>query len=408
MVITGVGIVSPIGIGKEIFWKNLVEGKTGIDRISLFDASSFPSQIAGEVRDFEPRAFLNEKQISYYSRATQFAFAAARLAKADAGIKCFDPMRTDVVIGAGASSFEFVDEQVFRNPYAGRAYVAGTFDPRGIAKYSINLPACAIAFAEQIRGYTVTLSTACASGLTAIGTAMERITSGLSDVAIAGAADCAVNHFTLNLFSAADFLNTQNDCPDTALCPFDRRHTKSVLAEGAGIFVFEELAHALDRGAPIYAELSEFSQQYENQNEFFGMDKSGKRWSETILAVTKNGKILPEYVNAHGTSDRQMDIIETSALMHAFGERAAQIPVSSIKGNIGSPFGAAGALQLATAALAIHKKELPPNYNYRMPDPECNLRLDSFRPRTKIKNALVNSHGFGGVNASLFVRELVA
>jgi 3-oxoacyl-[acyl-carrier-protein] synthase II len=408
VVITGVGIVSPIGIGKEEFWHSLISGKTGIDVIKRFDASSFPSQIAAEVNNFDPSKFLTEKQIKQYNRSTQFAFSAAKMAKEDCGISFFDPYRTDVIIGSGASSFEFVDQQVFSNPTAGRSYVEGTFDPFGMGKYNINTPACAIAQQENIRGFVCTVATACASGLTAFGNALDRIKDNHADVVITGATDSAVNHFTLNLFAAAGFLNTENQTPKDALCPFDLRRTRSVLGEASGILVLEEYGHAIRRGAQIYAEVVGFHQEYENVDEIFRTDKSGERWSETIrLAIPKdNSKI--NYINAHATSDVLLDAVEVKALTRSIGEEAlSSIPASSIKGNVGSPFAAAGALQLIATSVALSQRKVPPSYNYKVFDPECNVQVPLMPERKAwLEQALVNGHAYGGVNASVVLRSI--
>lgn len=407
VVITGLGVVSPVGIGKDRFWDSLLNGRSGIRTISRFDASSFPSQIAAEVPDFDPSLYLSEKQIRSYSRSTQFAYAAAQLATKDANIEFFDPFRTDVIIGAGSSSFEFVDEQVFSSPTAGKSYVEGAFDPLGIGKYNINSPACAIAADYKIQGFVCTVSTACASGLTAIANAVTRIQDNRADVVLTGASDCAVNHFTLNLFSSAGFLNTMNDCPEDSMCPFDLRRTRSVLGEAAGILILEDYTHALLRGARIYAEVLGFHHEYENVDELFKTDRTGEKWGATIREAVKNTDCV-DYINAHGTSDVNLDAIETKALRSALGSDAVHnIPTTSIKGSIGSPFAAAGALQVVATSLALQQKRIPPSYNYRVFDPECDLKVTRMPEATrKLSKALVNGHAYGGVNATLVLGEV--
>lgn len=408
VVITGLGVVSPIGNGVQQFWEGLLTKRCGIDTISSFDASSFPSQIAGEVRGFEPDRYLTEKQRRAFARSAQLAVAASHEALSDCGVSALDPYRTDVIIGSGASSFEFVDEQVFRNPSAGRTYIEGSFDPYGMGKYNINTAAAAIAQISGVRGFVSTLSTACASGLTALGVAFDRIRDGHSELVITGATDAAVNHFTLHLFCSAGFVSTMNEDPSAALCPFDQRRTRSVLAEGACIIIMEELQHALARGATIYGEVVAFQQEYENVDEVFKSDRSGGAWALVIQRALQQAGGFVDYICAHGTSDHLLDAVESKALHLALGPEQAQTAyTSSIKSAIGSPFAAAGALQVATAALALRNRCVPPTRNYASPDPDCRLRV-SGEPQNMVdlSNVLVNSHAHGGVNASLILREV--
>jgi 3-oxoacyl-(acyl-carrier-protein) synthase len=252
------------------------------------------------------------------------------------------------------------------------------------------------------------MSTACASGLTALCTGIDRIKSGAADTVITGGADAAVNHFTLNLFCSAGFLNTENDNPDKALCPFDLRRTRSVLGEGACIVIIEELDHAIARGAPIYCEIVGYHQEYENFDEMFKTDLSGTRWSEVIKrAIEMSGEKI-DYINAHGTSDASLDAVESRAIRKALEkEDVLAITTSSIKGAVGSPFAAAGAMQIAATCFALQRRLIPPNRNYKIIDPDCRLRIAALpvRPK-KLHQALVNGHAYGGVNVSLVLREM--
>ena len=408
VVITGIGAITPIGNSVDAFWNGLLSKQSGIGTIQSFDAASFPSRIAGEVRDFVSEAYLSEKQRRAFARSAQLGLAAFHEAAKDAAIPAFDPYRTDVLIGSGAMSFEFVDEQVFHNPTAGKRYVEGSFDPYGMGKYNVNTAAAAISQVAGTRGFVSTLSTACTSGLSAIGVAFDRIRDGHADIVITGATDSAVNHFTLHLFCAAGFLSTLNEEPDQALCPFDSRRTRSVLAEGACILILEDLQHALARGAKIYGELVAFHQEYENVDEVFRTDRSGGAWALVIQRALQQAQSDVEYICAHGTSDQLLDAVESKALHLALGPDLAQSAyTSSIKSAIGSPFAAAGALQVATAALALKSQTLPPTRNFRSPDPDCRLRVSAeVQNMVKVKNCLVNSHAHGGVNASLVLREV--
>ena len=408
VVITGIGIVSPIGIGVEEFWENLLEGKSGIDTIRQIDAESFPSQIAGEVVDFEARAkhLLTKRQAKYYSRVCQFASAAFALAKKDANLNYFDPYRTDVILGSATSALAEFDRQVFRNPTAGREWVEGAFESQVLGRVFMNGPACAIALMEDIQGHVTTLSSACASSLNALGLAAERLKDGRCDIAITGGADCGINYFSLNSFCATESLATCNDVPGDALCPFDKRRTKSVLGEGAAIFILEDERHAKARGARIYAEVSSFSQNYENTNELYLLDRTGKRWARTIRnAIEQGSKSKIDFIAAHAPSDELIDEVEALAFKEAIGEKVSNIPVSSIKGSVGSALGAAGGLQLAAAALAVRTGWLHPTRNFKVPDPKVPLKVITAKKKTNPQAVLVNAHGFGGVNVSVLLER---
>ncbi len=406
VVITGIGVISPIGIGKREFYRNLRLSKTGVDRISYFDASGFPSQLAAEVKNFDPRVFLNKGQVKRFSRVTQFACAAASLAFDDSQLKDIDPSRTDAILGSASCAFDEVNKQIFRNPTAGKEWVDGSFQKTSLGLVNMGAPACAVSLMFQLKGHVTTLSSACASGLNAVGIASERIEDGRADIAFAGGVDCAVNHFTLNIFSAAGALNTFNEDPEKALCPFDERRTRSVLAEGAAVFILEEKNHALARSARIYCEVDTFVQEYENINELYMLDLSGKNWASTIEKTVQDCKDRIGFINAHAPSDFEVDMVESRALMSVFKDCKAKLPVSSIKGSTGSALGAAGALQLASSALTLESKIIPPNYNYLYPDPECDLNITTSELKVPdLSHVLINSHGFGGVNISMVVKE---
>jgi len=406
-VVTGIGVLSPIGIGRDEFWQNLLAAKTGVDRISLIDASGFPSQIGAEVKNFRAEDFVSSRKARHYSRPTLFALAGFQLAKKDAGIEHFDPYRTDVILGTATSEFGEFERQIFRSSSSGRHYSAGAFEPQVLARIFINGPACAIALEDKIQGLVTTLSSACASALNAIGIAVQRIQDNRAEVVIAGGTDCGINYFSLNSFCATDSLATNNDSPEEALCPFDQRHTKSVLGEAAAIFIVEELQHALARGVQPYAEIVSYRQENENTNELYLLDKSGERWARVIRYVVEQGGGVPEIICAHGPSDALIDAVESKALRSALGARLTSIPVTSVKGSVGSPLGAAGGLQLAMGLLALKHKVLPPTYNYKIPDPNCPLDVVSKPSRVpKLANALINGHGFGGVNTALMLREV--
>lgn len=402
VVMTGIGVVSPIGTGLTKFWDNLVKGESGIGKITLFDASSFPCQIAAEVKDFDPEKYLERRQMRYYSRGTQFTCGAFAMAKADAQMENFDPYRTDVVIGTAISSFSLIEEEILKRPGGIEKY-EGVSDPSAMFKAIVSAPSTAVALMAGAEGYVTTVSSACTSGVNAIGLAYQRIASGQADTAICGGVDTPINRLVLASFCAADFLTVHNDL-ENAVCPFDSRHTKSVLCEGAGIFILEDLEQALARNAPVYAEITGFHQETENINELFLIDKSGERWANSISKTVKGRKI--GHVNAHAPSDVFIDRIEAKALNQVLGRRRKTL-VSSIKGAVGGNFTPAGIFQTASAAMTIKTGIIPPVHNYKIPDPECKLNVpNTSKSARHIERVLVNSRGVGSYNSSLLLEKL--
>lgn len=401
--------MSPIGIGKETFWGNLTTGKTGIKPITLFDASSYPSSLAGEITEFDPALYLPEKKAKRFSRATQFALIAAEEALKDSGLSDLDPLRTDVVLGTGTSAFDIIEEQIFKSPTAGRVFEPGVVDPLGMTKAFANAPACAIALNYGLQSYVTTVTTACASALNAIGQAYFRIKSGEADFAISGSVDTPINHMIYGAFCAAKFLTTGKTA-ETAVCPFDERRTKRALGEGAGIFILEDLEHALNRRARIYGEITAFRQTAENVNELYMLDTSGKRWSDHLKNLFSRGKSAAkvDHINAHAPSDRYSDATESLAIKMAFGDRSKEIPMTSIKGAVGQGFSVAGALQVAASALSIEHQLVPGIFNYKQPDQECEINATDHARPAKVNKVLINAHGIGGINSSLILEKLAS
>lgn len=403
-VVTGIGVVSPIGIGVEDYWQRLRDGASGIDFISSFNTESFPCRIAGEVKNVRFRDFLSRAQLGYYPRATQLACVAFAHAKKDAGIEMFDPMRTDVLVGSASNAFEYIDKEALRNNVGS----FGSFDPTGIAKLNVNCTATAIAAQEKISGRVATVSTACASGVTALGMAIERVSLGLADTVIAGATDIGVTRFLLNLFCSAKFVSFEKENPERAVLPFDEMRTRSVLADAACFFIVESERMASNRGARIYGRLAAFSQVNENVGSLFETDKSGHSWAAAIRSVLAQSPGPIDYVNAHATGDESLDVVEVKALEQVFNDSPAPF-VSSIKGSIGSPFAAAGALQVAATLLALRESHIPPSRGLLHPLTTSKLKLvGNSGFNHEIRRALVNSRGLGGINASLLCERVAA
>ncbi len=406
VVITGAGVVSPIGIGLAEFWDGLLTEKTGMDRITRFDASTYPCQVAAEVKDDGYLKFLNSRERKHYSRAARYAVAAFRMAREDADIAHFDELRTGVILGSGISSFDFIEEQIDQHPSFLRSFEPGRLDPFGMVKAFIAAPAAAVALASGSRGYVTSVSTACTSGVNAVGLAAEHIEAGRADVMIAGGVDTPISQILLNAFCAADYFTTDNSHPDTCLKPFDLHRTKCALGEGSAIFILEDRDHAIARGARIYAEIESFSQQTENGNELFFFDQSGDRWAAAIQGALEDHPGRVDHINAHGTSDKIADKIEVEALRKALGKRAERSSVTSIKSATGSGLAAAGVLQIAAALMSIFTGKVPGIVNYETPDPDLGgLKFVRQGRREEPENVLVNSKGFGGFNTALLLRR---
>ncbi len=408
VVVTGIGVVSPIGIGLENFWDNLMAGKSGVDEISLFDASTYPCHLAAEVRDFNPSDYLNDMQVMHFSRPSQFACASARMALEDAGLNYTDPHRTDVIIGSAMSYFQGFEEQI-RSLAQDTSFRPNTIDPMTSLKGFIAAPACAVALLVESRGYVTTVSSACSSGLNAVGLGAERIRHGQADIAVVGGVDTPISPYILGEFCQAEFVTTAND--PSALCPFDLRRTRSVLGEGSGLFILEDLDHAVARGAEIYGEIVNYVQETENINELYFADSTGDKWSRTMKNALRKLKNLYnlDHINAHGPSDTYIDRAETDAIKNALGKRAYSVPISSIKGAVGSGFASAGAFQAAAAAMTLKTGRVPPIFNYEVPDPGCDLNYTSRRAEAtnpgKVDNVLVNAHAMGGFNSALLLKR---
>ena len=409
VVITGIGVVSPVGIGKEDFWTKLMEGESGMRKITRFDASSFPSHIAAEVDDFNEADYLSKKEIRFFSQASRYVCVAAELARRDSLLTPEELNLADVLIGSGVSSLTEM-EKLLQTGFDEEGNYREGADPLGMIRGYMFAPATAVAHRYDARGYVSMLSSACTSGINALGVAAARIRAGKSRVALVGAVDTPVNKTVVGAFCASGYLTTENENPEEALRPLDQDRTRIGLGEGAGMFVLEEKERALERGAHIYGEVLGFAQQTENANELFLLEKGGARWAETIqialeeAAGRRDGRIEIDYINAHAPSDLDVDRVEYLALKLALGEKLSDIPAGSIKGSVGSPLAAAGAFQIAAAVMTLLTGEIPPTANYYIPDPDIEMDVKrNARRREKIRNVLVNGHGIGGVNSALIL-----
>jgi len=406
VVITGCGVISPIGIGIDDFWNSLVNGKTGVGRITSFDASQFSTQIAAEVRNFEPEKYIDKKKLRKMDRFTQLGFATAKMAIEEAMIDMEreDPFRVGVIVGSGIGGIATVAAEHKTLLEKGPRRVSPFMIPMLIT----NIAAGEIAIAYNIQGPNYSISSACATSNHTVGDALRLIRYGDADVIIAGGSEAAVTPLGLAGFCSAKALSTRNDDPEHASRPFDRERDGFVMGEGAGIVVLESLEHAVSRGVPIRAELIGYGAT-DDAYHITAPSPDGQSAAQAMANALVDGGVKPEevdYINAHGTSTPLNDKVETLAIKKVFGDYAYEIPVSSNKSMIGHLLGAAGVVELIATILSIEREMVPPTINYEFPDPECDLDYvpNKARPK-KINVALSNSLGFGGHNATLVVRK---
>lgn len=406
VVITGLGVISPVGMGKETFWKSLIKGTSGIGKIDTFDTSQFSSQIAGQVDDFNPLDFLEAKESRRMDRFCQFAVAATKMAFEDAGVSpdSLDLNRTGVVIGSGIGGLATLEQQHQILLENGPRRVSPLLVPMMIS----NLAAGHVSIYFGLKGPNTCVVTACATGTHAIGDAYELIRCGRADVFVAGGTEAAITPLGLAGFCAMKALSTRNDEPAKASRPFDKMRDGFVIGEGAGIVVLEELERALARGAHIYAEVVGYGMTADAYH-ITAPDEEGDGAARAMQDALDGASLSPEivdYINAHGTSTYYNDKIETLAIKKVFGEHAYKLAVSSSKSMTGHLLGAAGGVEMVACAMAAETGEIPPTINYEYPDPECDLNYvpnQSIKRKTEV--VMSNSFGFGGQNAVLIIKK---
>ncbi|MBS0170508.1 MAG: beta-ketoacyl-ACP synthase II [Nitrospira sp.] len=405
VVITGLGLVTPLGTGVDKTWKALCAGESGIGRITRFDPAGYDAQIAGEVKDFDPAQFIEKKEIKKMDTFIHYAVGASQLAVDDANLKVSpeEATRVGVYIGSGIGGLGSIEHyhDVLKEKGPGR--VSPFFIPMTI----INLASGQVAIRVGAKGPNSCAVTACATGNHCIGDAYRLIQRNDADVMIAGGAEAAITPLGVAGFASAKALSFRNSEPTKASRPFDKDRDGFVLGEGAGVVVLEELEHARARGACIYAELIGYAMNSDAYH-ITAPPEEGEgavRCMEMALNNAGVGKGDIGYINAHGTST-MADAIETKAIKHVFGEQAYRIPVSSTKSMTGHLLGAAGGIEAVFSILALHHGILPPTINLDHPDPACDLDYVPNQARSsKIQVALSNSFGFGGVNACLIFRR---
>ncbi|PWB79101.1 MAG: beta-ketoacyl-[acyl-carrier-protein] synthase II [Candidatus Methylomirabilota bacterium] len=404
VVVTGLGVVAPNGIGVEVFWENLINGVSGIDHITRFDASQHDAKIAAEVKGFDPLLYMEKKEVKKMDRFIHYAMAGAIMAVDDAGLtgKAIESCRSGVLIGTGMGGIPCLEETHKTLLAKGPSRISPFFIPSILT----NLAAGQIAIRFGFRGPNSCVSTACATGNHSIGDSFELIRRGVADLMIAGGTEAVISPLTIGGFGAMKALSTRNDAPQRASRPFDKGRDGFVMGEGAGLVILEELEHAQRRGAPIYAELVGYGMSGDAYH-MTAPDSEGAGASMT-LALESAG-LRPEevdYVNAHGTSTPVGDAAETKAIKKVFGEHAHRLAVSSVKSMTGHLLGAAGGIESVATVLTIRHGVIPPTINYDEPDPECDLDYVPNKARQiPVRVAFTNSFGFGGTNATLVFKR---
>jgi 3-oxoacyl-[acyl-carrier-protein] synthase II len=407
VVITGIGVVTPLGNDLETLWANLIAGRCGVDRITAFDPSPFDTQIAAEVKNFDPApAFPSPKELRRTDRFTQFAVHAGWQALKDSGMDLEKLNRDEigVFIGSGIGGLQTTEDQhkILLNKGPGR------LSPFMIPMLILNMGSGLFSMYYKLRGPNVATCSACATATHAIGEAWRTIKMGDAAVMFAGGTEATITQLGIGGFCAMKAMSTRNDDPKTSSRPFDKDRDGFVMGEGAGVLVLEELEHAKTRGAKIYCELLGYGNTAD-ANHMTAPAPGGEGAARCMRMALKNARLTPtdiSYINAHGTSTPAGDVAETQAIKTVFGEHARKLAVSSTKGATGHMLGAAGAVEMAICAKAIQAQIAPPTINIINPDPECDLDYVPHTAREmKIEAIVNNSFGFGGHNASVIARK---
>jgi beta-ketoacyl-acyl-carrier-protein synthase II len=408
VVVTGIGVVTCLSSDIGVFWQSLLEGRSGIRRITSFDASEYPCQIAGEVQDFDPTEYVSPKLCRRISRASQMALVSAEKAIQDAGLPnpIPEPERVGVYHGTAVGGFEKAEAAMVTLQKHG----LGRVNPFALPSAMLNMPAFHITQRLGAKGPSATFSTACATGTQSVGEAAAAIRLGRADVILAGGVEALIRYYTIGGFSVLRILPTSyNHDPERAARPFDALREGFVLSEGAACLVLESLEHATARGAKIYAEVAGFSSSNDGHH-VASLDPAAEGPVRAMAWALQDADVASkqvDYINAHGTGTVTNDAVETLAIKKLFGDRAYQIPISSTKSMIGHAMGASGAIEAGVCALTIRDGKIHPTINYENEDPECDLDYvpDGVR-EFDVKVALSNSFGLGSQSACLVLKKL--
>jgi 3-oxoacyl-[acyl-carrier-protein] synthase II len=407
VVITGIGLVTPVGIGHEETWASLVGGRSGAAPITSFDATAFATRFACEVKDFDASRWLDKRLAKTLDRFVQFALVAAQMARDDAQLQFgeAEAERVGVFVGAGLGGILTIENThaklLEKGPHKG-------ISPYFVTQIIINLAPGQISIEMGAKGPNLSHVSACSSSAHAIGEAYHCILRGDADVMFSGGAEATVSPLGVGGFNAMKALSTRNDAPEQASRPFDLDRDGFVMAEGAGLVILEELDRAVKRGARIYAEVVGYGLN-SDAHHITAPSPGGEGAQRCMRMALNKAKVNPQevtYINAHGTSTKFNDVLETQAIKAVFGEEAKGLMISSTKSMTGHLLGAAGGVETAITALAIHHGIIPPTINYQTPDPECDLDYTPNEARrVALEVAMTNSFGFGGTNACLVLRR---
>jgi 3-oxoacyl-[acyl-carrier-protein] synthase II len=406
VVVTGLGCVTPVGIGKDIFWNSLLEGRSGIDRITRFDPTDYATQIAGEVKDFDPSQFIDKKEAKRMDRFTQYAVASAKMAIEDAklDLEVENRQRIGTIIGTGIGGMETLSDQsdVLANKGPGR--MSPFFVPMMIA----NMAAGQVAITFGLQGPATCVVTACATGTNAIGDAFRMIRHGYADVMVAGGTEAAIIPLAVGGFCAMKAMSTRNDEPQKASRPFERDRDGFVMGDGAGVVVLESLEHAQKRGAHILAEVVGYGAN-DDAYHITAPAPEGLQQARCMAMALEDAGLKPQdvdYINAHGTSTPLNDKGETIAIKNVFGDYAKKLAINSTKSMTGHLLGAAGGVEFIVCVQSILNSKVHPTINLENQDPELDLDYVPHKARAMNVNvALSNNFGFGGHNATIIVKK---
>lgn len=407
VVVTGLGVISALGTGVEKNWAALMEGRSGIAKITRFDASELPTQIAGEVKDFDPADFIDKKEIKKMDLFIQYALGAAQLAMDDSGLQITDENaeRVGVIVGAGLGGLPAIEKYHQALIDGGYKKITPFFIPMLI----INLAPGHISMRFGAKGPNISSVSACATGTHSIGDAYHMIARGDADAMIAGGCESTITPLGIGGFNVMKALSTRNDDPAAASRPFEKERDGFVMSEGAGIVVLEEYESAKARGAKIYAEVGGYGATGDAYH-LTAPAPGGEGAARCMKMAMRGAGVNPEdvgYINAHGTSTHFNDLYETMAIKSVLGDHARKVMISSTKSMTGHALGAAGGLEAVYSLMAMARSEVPPTINYQQPDPECDLDyVPNTGRKAEVKVAMSNSFGFGGTNATLLFKKV--
>ncbi|MCK4338928.1 MAG: beta-ketoacyl-ACP synthase II [Candidatus Cloacimonetes bacterium] len=407
VVITGLGAVTPIGVGVKNFWEGLKAGRSGISQVTHFDVTDFRSKLAAEVKDFQAEKWIDEKSVKRMDRFTHFGIAASAMAIEDAGLESFsfDRTRAGVIIGSGIGGSQTIEEGYSRLHEKGPK----SLNPFFVSKLLVNMAACMVSIKYGLKGHLSAPSVACSTGSNAIGDAFRILQRGDAIIMLAGSSEACITPLSYGCFCATRSMS-QNSCAENASRPFDKNRDGFVMGEGAGIVVLESLKHAIKRGARIYAEIVGYGNTADAYH-FTAPEPHSDGMIRVMQAALKDAFIDPKeigYINAHGTSTVLNDKCESAAIKKVFGGHTKVLKVSSIKSMIGHLMAASGAVEFVSTVMSVSTGKLPPTINYKEPDPDCPLDyVTNGVESVDLNAAMSNSFGFGGGNACLIIKKYI-